>query len=136
MTFSRESSCRYRSPLAIPLTILACLAQSRSLHFVASERNEEETEKDCLVMNLVHHLFFVICHCIYLCKGVRIGEIEANMVNAKGERERERTQTEEKRVKTSVSHVLIDKKLFISLNAATYERHKIPVLKLYYQVST
>ena len=36
MIFSRESSCRYWRPLAIPLTMFMRLAQSSSLHFFGS----------------------------------------------------------------------------------------------------
>ena len=36
MILSRESSCRYRRPFAIPLTMFVRLAQSSSIHFFGS----------------------------------------------------------------------------------------------------
>uniref|UniRef100_A0A2P2QDD2 Uncharacterized protein n=1 Tax=Rhizophora mucronata TaxID=61149 RepID=A0A2P2QDD2_RHIMU len=38
MIFRRESSCRYSSPLAVPVMMFARFCQSSSLHFCGSKR--------------------------------------------------------------------------------------------------
>lgn len=109
MILSRESSCRYKRPLAVPVIMFARFAQSSSLLLFGS--GFVKVRKHKLLRQWKHPLMY--CY----ARSRTIGMKHMENLRSIHQKTEDRELTKQEGIKASVGQVLIDKKLFISFHA-------------------